>query len=526
MEDDDDPELLFADEQPEPEPSGPQLPPWKIAIVDDDPSVHDITKLALRGFTFNDRALEFLQAYSGADAIDLLRQNPDTALVLLDVVMEEEDSGLKVVHRVREELGFSAVRIVLRTGQPGQAPEHSIIKDYDINDYKEKTELTAKKLFTLVCASLRSFMNLEALMANRRGLRQIVEASTDLYRERSLEGFTEGALRQLTALLHLRNSAYYSVTDSVAIKEDAETYSLLASSGRYASMSDPHKQLDLPGPVRRRIEAALQAGENIYASDHVVAVHQSERGYANVLYASTSARIGSADQELLELFNSNLSAAFENLDLRQEIDDTQKEIVYLLGETVESRSKETGNHVKRVAEMSEHLALLSGMDAGEAEILKRASPMHDLGKIGIPDSILNKPGPLTPEEWEIMKTHAQIGADLLSRFNRPIMQAGAIVAAQHHEKWDGSGYPRGLKGEEIHPFGRITALIDVFDALGSDRCYKPAWPLDQVLDLIRTQSGSHFDPHLVDLLLGDLEEFLAIRERHQDRFCAPAGGSD
>jgi putative two-component system response regulator len=196
-----------------------------------------------------------------------------------------------------------------------------------------------------------------------------------------------------------------------------------------------------------------------------------------------------------------------------EIIRTQREIVYKLGEVSESRSKETGNHVRRVAAYSRLLALASGLSNEEADLVQMASPMHDIGKIGIPDTILNKPGKLTPEEFRVMKTHAQLGYDMLAHSDRPILRAAAIIAGEHHEKWDGSGYPKGTAGEGIHLYGRITAVADVFDALGSDRVYKKAWPLEKILDLFREERGRHFDPGLVDVLLTQLDEFLEIRDQ-------------
>ena len=142
--------------------------------------------------------------------------------------------------------------------------------------------------------------------------------------------------------------------------------------------------------------------------------------------------------------------------------------------------------------------------------------MHDVGKLAIPDAILNKPGRLTAEEWEVMKTHAEVGADMLDCSDRPLMKAAAIVAREHHEKWNGSGYPNGLKGEEIHLFGRITAVADVFDALSVRRVYKEAWPLSQVINYLREESGKHFDPNLVELLIDNIDEFMEIRERYTD----------
>ncbi len=204
--------------------------------------------------------------------------------------------------------------------------------------------------------------------------------------------------------------------------------------------------------------------------------------------------------------------------LEAEIEETQKEVVFTMGAIGESRSKETGNHVKRVAEYSKILALASGMDENEAELFKQASPMHDIGKIAIPDAILKKPGPFDAHERKIMNTHAELGYQMIKHSTRPLLKAAAIVAYEHHEKWDGSGYPRGLKGEEIHIYGRITALADVFDALGSDRVYKKAWPDEKIFKLIREESGKHFDPHLVDLFFENIDKILKVREEFKDIF--------
>ena len=189
-----------------------------------------------------------------------------------------------------------------------------------------------------------------------------------------------------------------------------------------------------------------------------------------------------------------------------------------MGAIGETRSKETGLHVKRVAEYSYLLAILCGLNKQEASLLKQASPMHDIGKVGIADNILNKPGKLTKEEFEIMKTHAGLGYEMLKHSQRPILKASAIVAHTHHEKWDGSGYPKGLSGENIPIFGRITAVADVFDALGHDRVYKKAWKLEDILSLLDEEKGKHFDPKIASLFIENLDDFLKIRDSMQDLF--------
>ncbi|HIC10999.1 MAG TPA: HD domain-containing protein [Campylobacterales bacterium] len=217
-----------------------------------------------------------------------------------------------------------------------------------------------------------------------------------------------------------------------------------------------------------------------------------------------------------EIKEQNRQAKIDIANLYSEIIQTQKELIYLMGEIGETRSRETGSHVKRVALYSYILAKEYGLSEAEAQLLKNASPMHDIGKVAIPDSILNKPGRLTLEEFEIMKTHSEIGYKLLNHSDRPLLKASAIVAYQHHERWDGKGYPRGLKGEEIHIFGRITAVADVFDALSSDRAYKRAWELDRILQLFKEEKGRHFEPKLVDIFFSNLDEFLKIRDKFKD----------
>jgi HD-GYP domain-containing protein (c-di-GMP phosphodiesterase class II) len=222
------------------------------------------------------------------------------------------------------------------------------------------------------------------------------------------------------------------------------------------------------------------------------------------------------DMEYLTLAASYSGKSLESIMLHEEIIETQKEIILAMGKIGEGRSKETGNHVKRVAQYSYILAIGLGMSEWEAEMLRSASPMHDIGKVAIPDSVLNKPGKLTEEEFEQMKQHADIGYEFLRNSKRQLLQAAAIVAWQHHEKWDGSGYPRGLKGEDIHLYGRITALADVFDALGSSRVYKPAWKLDRILELIEAERGRHFDPMVVDVFFKELPSILEVRDREAD----------
>lgn len=510
-----DDELLFADDQDD-GPVTQQGERWKIIVIDDEIAVHDVTKMALGSFEFDGKGLEFLSAYSGEEGKELVAEHPDAAVVLLDVVMETDHAGLEVARYIREDEMNHSVRIVLRTGQPGQAPERQVITDYDINDYKEKTELTSQKLFTLMYSSLRSYRDIVALEANKRGLERVIQSTTNIFERQNMQSFTQGVLEQITSLLHLDQDAAYIKADGLAAAHEGDDLRVIAGIGAFEKLTDTATQPELSEEVMRDLHAAIEVGHNLYKSGRFTGFFKSSRGTENLVHMSGIGEISPLDRSLMEVFAKNVGVAFENIELRADIEETQREIVYLLGEAVETRSKETGNHVKRVAEISKLLALEHGLDSEEAEIVRLASPMHDVGKIGIPDAILNKPGKLTPEEWEIMQTHAQLGHDMLKNSKRRILQAGAIIARDHHEKWTGGGYPNNIEGEDIHIYGRISAVADVFDALGSDRCYKKAWPLDKIVTLFKEERGQQFDPQLVDSLIDNMDRVVEIRDRYAD----------
>ena len=204
--------------------------------------------------------------------------------------------------------------------------------------------------------------------------------------------------------------------------------------------------------------------------------------------------------------------------LNQAIIDNQQELIFTIGQICETRSHETGQHVKRVAEYSYLLAKLYGYE--ELDLIKQAASMHDLGKVAIPDSVLNKPGALNAEEWNIMRTHSYLGFQMLNpaqqATRRPLFKLAATVALEHHEKWDGTGYPYGLKGEEISIPGRITAVADVFDALGAKRCYKSTKSLEEILAIFQQEKGKHFDPDMITLFFDHLDDFIAIRNKYAE----------
>jgi len=493
----------------------PKLLPWKILLVDDEPDIHDVTKLTLNRFKLDNRPLLFLDAYSGAQAKEILSTETDIALVFLDVVMETEDAGLEVARWMRQELGNHFSRIVLRTGQPGQAPEESVIVEYDINDYKEKTELDRKKLFTTTFAALRGYRDIMLVEEARRfqsnyraGLERVIEASSYIFKQRNLTDFANGLLQQVLALLQLESSMLVRVQGASGISGESK-YEVLAKIGDLEN----EDQIFTPELIEKLNQTCVNRISHLFG-DTFVGYFPNSSGKTSLFVLRGVSNVSDIDTKLLEIFSSGVAIAFDNILLNQEITDTQSELIMRLGDVVESRSHEAGNHVRRMSEICYMIAIESGMNKDEASILKQASPMHDIGKIATPDSVLLKPGKLDVNEWKIMKQHPDVGMSILAGSQRPILRASAIIAHQHHEKFDGSGYPQGLKGDEIHPFARIVAVADVFDALIQKRCYKPAWPIEEVLAHLKQVAGSHLDPFYVDILIKNADAALVFNKRY------------
>jgi response regulator RpfG family c-di-GMP phosphodiesterase len=489
---------------------------WKIIIADDEEEVHRMTRMVLSDYSFDGRELEFLNAHSGEETLQLLSLHPDTAVILLDVVMESDDAGLRIIHHIRRNMANPYVRIVLRTGQPGKAPETQIISEYDINDYKEKTELTAQKLYTTITSSLRTYRDMKIIDQNRRGLEKIIDASADLFESQSLGKFAQGVLIQLTSLFQLDESTALFMGSAFTAEQRENDFLIIAGTGKYEGCVGKFLHEAVPGEVLGYLTEAITGRKSIFKDDMYAGYFATRSSAGHLLYLKRCRHLTEMDKNLLTIFSTNVAIAFDNIALNQEMIDTQKEVIFTLGEVIESRSRETGNHVRRVAEMSYLLALKAGLSEKEAELLRLASPMHDVGKVGIPDAILLKNDSLTQEEREIIQQHTEIGHHILKNSQRELLQASVIVAYQHHEHWDGNGYPHGLKGEQIHIFGRITALIDVFDALLHKRVYKAAWPVGQILEHIRLKRGTQFEPNLVDIFLANRDEFINIKSRYPD----------
>ncbi len=492
---------------------GREQPAWKLLIVDDEEEVHSITRMVLDGFEFDGAKLDFLHAYSAAEALSMLKSTPDITLILLDVVMETPHAGLELARAVREELHNHLVRIILRTGQPGQAPERQVIVDYDINDYKSKAELTAQKLFTAVTTGIRSYRDLRAIDRSRQGLEDIIAASADLFRANSVELFARGVLTQMTSLLRLEESSMYLGNASgFAARDKCDDFLILAGTGDFSGMESRLASEVLAPSEMNLVRRAVDDKTCFFDADHFAGCFGAAEQNRHVIFLRVQRKLSTLEQNLIQIFAANVAVAFENLQLNQEISDTQREVIFTLGEVVENRALVEGLHVHRVAEMARLLAEKAGLDSDDQQLLLLAMPMHDVGKVAIPDHILLKPGPLNDAERSVMMEHPRLGYEILSHADNRIMQTAARIALEHQESWDGSGYPAGLKGEEIHCFSRIARVVDVLDSLLSERIYKKPWSETEALNHLREQRGRLLDPTLVDLVLNNQSEFLTLRQ--------------
>ena len=511
-----DDEIVFLEDLPAEPPAVAQLGlPWKVLIVDDEPSVHDVTRMVMGNLRFEGRPIELTSAFSGREGRAILQASSDFALAIVDVVMENDHAGLDLVRDIREELKLDSLRILLRTGQPGQAPENDVIERYEINDYKDKTELTATKLRTAVFAALRGYRDLCTIARQRAGLIRVLDNTTLILKSSSLDSFASAVLEQVVNLIAGAESALYCITQPTG-EGESRLHHTLAATGALIDLRQTSSLADLPFEVGGAIEKALAAHNSVYVTEGYVLYQRSEAGYESVLYFRIGRELDEIERQLLTLYCTNVALTYQNLLVNEDTIETQREMAYILGEAVEHRSPETGAHVQRVALYVERLAELYGLGERECTLLKRASPLHDLGKIATPDHILQKPGPLDAQEWATMQQHAQVGAEILGRSNRVILQKAAELAGSHHEKWDGSGYPNGLAGVAIPLSGRLVALADVFDALAMKRVYKPAWSREKVREFLIEQSGRHFEPRLIELLIAHEGEFYAIQDSLQD----------
>ena len=491
--------------------------PWKILVVDDEIGLHDVSRLVLRKMQYAGHPVELISAYSAVEAEEIIKITPNIAVAIVDVVMENDQAGLELVKVMRNHYKMSKVRIILRTGNPGMAPQREIVKHFEIDDYRDKTELTADRLYTAVYTAIRSFNTLKIIDETSLGLAQIIRSVDRLLEvENTNSALLMSLLKNLQAVNVIEDSPLL-FNDVMGVHYIDADPTIVMATGIYSGMAgrtlDHLEDKDLQQLLHSHLNSKA-----IYSGDKGVFIHITLPNEQYLALWIGSAEMPQAHvtfliQILLERFNANLAQNH----LQNEVLDAQRTALGKLCEAVEMRSKETGQHIHRMAAYSKLLAQLYGLPNDQVNLIEAAAPLHDIGKVAIPDSVLNKAGPLTADEMETMKTHPQNGYDLLAGSTSKMLKIGAEIALTHHERWDGTGYPRGLKGIEIPLFGRIVNVADVFDALMSRRVYKEPFSLDKTIQIMTDLSDQAFDPELIDLLIKNKDQFGGIFEQNPDQ---------
>ena len=359
---------------------------WKVAIIDDDPAVHEGTRFALYDYSLNGQGIEILSAYSAEEGRELMRAHPDIAVVLLDVVMETDDAGLALVDHIRSQLKNETVRIILRTGQPGQAPERRVIVEYDINDYKAKTELTADKLFTSLTASLRGYQQLQRMVETRRGLEMIIEGAATLYDLKSMQKLAEGVLTQIASLLNVECGGI------LVLREGAprERFSVLAGSGCYRHLAGLAGADKLDQTLRQAVQSAFERRTHEFQPKLSVLYLRTATGREVVVVLETTRPLTPTDRSLVEVFCSRLSVAFDNVILYEELHEANIRLEERVRErthaltTANSRLSSQWSRLRRANEFkSEILGTVAhdlknplGVILGRAEMLNELAAME------------------------------------------------------------------------------------------------------------------------------------------------------
>jgi signal transduction histidine kinase len=343
--------------------TGPQ---WKVAVIDDDLAVHDGTRFALGDYQLNGHRLEILSAFSAKEGRELMQAHPDTAAVLLDVIMETDAAGLDLVEYIRNTLKNETVRIILRTGQPGQAPERRVIVDYDINDYKAKTELTADKLFTSLTAALRGYQQLQRMVETRRGLEIIIDAASTLYDFRSMQRLAEGVLTQIASLLNVDCAGILVLRDSA---EAEDSFSVLAGSGCYSRFIGMPGINALDDELRAVVREAFRRRDHQFLARRSVLYIRTGSGRELVVLLEASKRLSDTDRALIQIFSSRLSVAFDNVILYEQLQHANTR----LEERVRQRTREL---TQANARLSAQWTRLQRANAFKSEILGTVA--HDL----------------------------------------------------------------------------------------------------------------------------------------------------
>ena len=498
---------------------------WDVLVVDDEPNVQEVTALALSRLAFEGVPLRLHFASSAEAAIELLHKIPGVSVVLLDVVMEHEASGLELISYVRDRMKNPYVRFILRTGQAGAAPESQIIQNYDIQEYWNKVDLTVKRLRNTVISALRSYVSLVRMERRREISDFILQQSRKLQDEsvdetQFVELIAKGIIGVFTNSRYtMPHDADHTDAFSSLILRGANgggpLWLIASALGRFEAWAGAPIEA-LPDEETRAIlldmlaqdEPIMMAQDDVHLRLLLTFTAPGTRQSALYLQAPAN----SIDPSYLMTLATHSQAIFKSKSAHWLTRRSYAKSALRMAGIVETRLGGNEDYLRRMSRQVQLLAQRAGCDAREAHQLSQAAALHDLGNIKLPDAVLIKPGPLTAGEWALVRTHPQLGHDLLAASSLEDLQFGALIALEHHEKWDGSGYPHGKRGLDISLGARITSIIDVHDRMTSDRPYRKALSTAEALEFLRAKAGADFDPDLVAMFFEIYDEIAAAKD--------------
>lgn len=496
--------------------------PWKILIADDDSDVHTTTRMALRGTQFRGRTLEFIDAFSGTETLKAMQENPDIALVFLDIIMETDDAGLLAARSMREQ-GFNLVRIIFRTGFPGHAPERKVILDYDIHDYKEKTGLSVQKLLTAVISALRSYDDMAALENHRRGLLNVLE-SVSWFDFNAVQRYVSGMLVEFSNLIKFHSDHIIMIT-----RPSANTLAepmVLVSNGDQRSIAELIETKDLSAAGSMLIRDSFEAGCGLTTSAGATLFLRSH-GVDLLAYSADKEVFSLTDEVLLEVFFIKVCQAISNHRTFAEVVSDRNTIFRGLAIHADRWNASAADELDSLARLTTALAkrlhtTLSFPDEIDDCFLRDigvAAMLHDVGNQTLPVELLNMATSYQDDERLLMQTHVVAGIKALDMFQSAESNPGALnlareIVACHHERFDGTGYPGWFREEAIPLAARLVAVADAYVAMTARRPHRPAKSHAQARTEIRAEAGKQFDPRIVQAFL-DISDEASFLERRQ-----------
>ncbi|MBN2260544.1 MAG: HD-GYP domain-containing protein [Clostridiales bacterium] len=481
---------------------------WKILLADDSNEEFKIFEMVFEDFQYCGKKTQFFHAKNADEAKRMLSDNEDLAVVLLDENLHGLQSITDIVAFIRDFLNNYKIRIIVRSKNPVILEKNKKVFEYDINEYTTNTQVTVEHLHNIIMAALKSFDESNQFFMYENGFKLILDHTNDfLYYETKSELY-QNILELVTKIINNKN-VKYMIYDESHLK--TLFFMDIDRNFREINIDDASSIIG-----ESEVKKVFQCEHNLIIDGNTVQMNFKYDNDCIHIYVMNFEEFNEIERQLFWILESNLRLILKSFLSRYEMNETQEELLYTLGDVIETRSVETANHTTRVAHLSEILALKLGINEKRSKLLKITSAIHDIGKIGIRDEILNKTGKLSFLEYEEVKKHSEIGYEILRDTEEEILMVAANIARFHHERWDGKGYPIGLKGEEIDMFSRIVSLIDVYDALSHKRIYKEAWNHDAVVAYILENKGKMFDPEIVDVFMENIEEIKEVNNMYTE----------